>query len=97
MHALTVVFIYLGILNLVGLLLMGLDKVLAIHRRDRIPEAVLFTIAVIGGSIGTLIGMFAFRHKTRHPAFRIGLPLLLLVQIVLIVLLRFSPVEIVFM
>lgn len=70
-------FYYLAGVNLLCFLLMGADKYRAQRRRWRIPERVLLGTAFLGGSLGGLLGMFLFRHKTRHPPFRYGLPLLL--------------------
>lgn len=73
--------IYLLIINAAGLLLMLVDKWKAIHDRWRIPEKTLFTVAILGGSIGTLAGIYLFRHKTRHRSFTIGIPGILVLQI----------------
>jgi uncharacterized membrane protein YsdA (DUF1294 family) len=66
------------------------------EHRFRIPESVLITIAVIGGSIGSILGMVLFHHKTRKAKFRIGLPVILAVQIAVIILLRAVMVSIEF-
>ncbi len=71
----------LVLVNVLGLLLMGLDKWKAKHRRWRIPEWVLLLVTVVGGSVGVLAGMFLFRHKTQHRKFTVGVPLILMVQI----------------
>lgn len=68
------------VLNLYGLALMGYDKHLARARKRRIAEASLFFWAVVGGALGMLLGMQIFRHKTQHPLFSWGLPLLVMVQ-----------------
>ena len=78
--------IYLLIINALGCLLMLIDKVKAKKNRWRIPEATLFLVAAIGGSIGSLIGMYTFRHKTKHLSFILGMPLILAVQVVACVL-----------
>lgn len=59
---------------------MALDKYRAIHHRWRIPEATLMGIALVGGSIGAMLGMYLLRHKTRHPKFSIGLPAIFLME-----------------
>ena len=82
-----ILFAYLLILNLIGFLFMGLDKFKARKRRWRIPEARLFLLAAIGGSLGIWMGMSVFRHKTKHLAFQLGIPGILLGQVVLIVVL----------
>ncbi|MBP1909714.1 DUF1294 domain-containing protein [Methanolobus bombayensis] len=79
--------LYLLLVNTIGFYLMWADKRKAKKNAFRIPEKTLFTIAIIGGSIGSIAGMYLFRHKTKHPSFTIGMPLILLVQIY--VLIRF--------
>lgn len=76
------VLCYLFIINALGLYLMHSDKQKAIKNKWRIPEKVLWGTAVFGGSIGCIAGMKLFRHKTKHPVFRIGLPVILCLQIV---------------
>lgn len=71
---------YLGMVNLSAFCLFGLDKRRAVKRLWRIPERRLFAIALAGGSIGALAGMYGFRHKTRHKLFAVGMPLLFLAQ-----------------
>ncbi|MBR2636618.1 MAG: DUF1294 domain-containing protein [Oscillospiraceae bacterium] len=80
--------LYLVLINLAAFLLMGIDKSRARRELWRIPEKVLFGSALLGGSIGAIAGMFFFRHKTRHLSFRLGLPVILLLQIVLYVWLQ---------
>ena len=77
-----IALLYLIIINATGFLLMLADKSKAKRGAWRIPEATLMGVAVIGGSIGSLIGMKLFRHKTRHPKFYIGIPLILALHIV---------------
>lgn len=72
--------IYLLIVNAVSFLLMLADKRKAQKKLWRIPEATLLGIAAIGGSIGSLAGMYLFRHKTRHLKFTLGIPLILVAQ-----------------
>jgi uncharacterized membrane protein YsdA (DUF1294 family) len=74
---------YLICLNLILFVLMGRDKAAARSSARRTPETALLALAVIGGSVGGLLGMILFRHKTRKPAFRIGLPLILICQLML--------------
>ncbi len=76
-----ILLIYLLVINIIGLAAMAIDKIRAMDRRFRVPEAVLFIIALMGGSLGILIGMHLFRHKRRKPLFRYGIPLLLVIQI----------------
>ncbi len=73
--------IYLLIINAVGFVLMLVDKFKAKKKLWRIPEATLITVAAIGGSIGSLLGMYTFRHKTKHYKFTVGIPLILVAQI----------------
>lgn len=81
------VLLYLFLVNAAGLLFMLADKHRARKKQWRIPEAALMGIAAMGGSIGALLGMYAFRHKTRHPKFYIGIPVLLVMQLCLAILL----------
>ena len=76
--------IYLLIINAVGFVLMLVDKIKAKKNLWRIPEATLIGVAAVGGSIGSLIGMYTFRHKTKHPTFTLGIPLILAVQLVVL-------------
>lgn len=80
---------YVAITNLVGFFMMGLDKKKAKNREWRIPEASLFFVCIIGGSIGSILGMYLFRHKTKHWYFKWGMPAILLVQLTLIIFLYF--------
>jgi uncharacterized membrane protein YsdA (DUF1294 family) len=75
--------IYLVLVNAAAFLLMLADKLKAKKGAWRIPEATLMGIAAIGGSFGAICGMNLFRHKTKHPKFSIGLPMILALQIVL--------------
>ena len=75
------VIIWLCVANLGALILFGADKKRAKEGRWRIPEKTLFLSAILGGSIGAILGMHLFRHKTKHWYFRYGLPAILLVQI----------------
>ena len=81
-----VLLVYLLIINATGFILMLVDKVKAKKNLWRIPEATLFLVAAIGGSIGSLLGMYTFRHKTKHVKFILGMPLILAVQIIAVVL-----------
>ncbi|MCR5324606.1 MAG: DUF1294 domain-containing protein [Lachnospiraceae bacterium] len=79
---LIIVIIYLVIVNLVALGMFAADKNKAQKNKWRIPEKALFLIAIIGGSIGAIGGMYIFRHKTKHWYFVVGMPLILILQIV---------------
>lgn len=72
---------YLLIVNAIAFLLMLIDKQKAKKKKWRIPEATLMNFAAIGGSIGALMGMYTFRHKTLHKKFTLGIPAILLLQI----------------
>ena len=84
-----ILLIYLLVINVAGFLLMGIDKLRAKKQVWRVPEKTLFLLAVIGGSIGTNLGMYVFRHKTKHWYFVIGMPLILIAQVALVVWLVF--------
>ena len=71
---------YLLIINAAGLLLMLVDKWKAKKNRWRVRESTLLLVAALGGSVGCLIGMYLFRHKTRHLKFPLGIPLILAAQ-----------------
>ena len=75
--------IYLIIINLIAFIAMYLDKRKARYGKWRIPEQTLFILALIGGSIGAIAGMYTFRHKTKKLRFSIGFPMILILQIVL--------------
>ena len=76
--------LYLVCINLAAFALMGLDKRRARYRQWRIPEKLLFLSALLGGSAGVWAGMYVFRHKTRHWYFVVGMPVILLAQLLLI-------------
>ena len=75
--------VYLLIINAAAFALMLADKRKAKKNRWRIPEATLMGVAALGGSIGALAGMHLVRHKTQHPKFTLGIPLLLAIQMVI--------------
>ena len=81
------ILIYLLIVNALGFLLMLVDKRKAQKNLWRISESTLLLMAAIGGSIGSLAGMYKFRHKTKHLKFTLGIPAILIAQIVVIYLL----------
>jgi len=78
------ILIYILSINLIGILIMLIDKKKAIKGSWRIPEKSLLIVALLGGSIGTMIGMYWFRHKTKKLRFIIGFPVILITEIVLI-------------
>ena len=82
---------YVVAVNLVGFAAMGIDKFKAKNHAWRIPEATLFFIAIIGGSIGSIAGMRVFHHKTKHKSFVFGMPAILFLQILLVAVLILDP------
>lgn len=83
------ILIYLIIINLIGFFMMWSDKRKAKLGKWRIPEQTLFIVTAIGGGIGTIAGMYTFRHKTKKLKFTIGLPILVILEIILIIYLKF--------
>lgn len=77
-----ILILYFVLINLVAWGLMGVDKHRAQKHEWRIPERTLFVVALLGGSLGAVLGMYLWRHKTKHWYFVIGMPLILAVQIV---------------
>ena len=77
--------IYLIIINIIGFLIMWIDKRKAIKGNWRIPEKTLFIITSLGGGIGTIAGMYTFRHKTQKIAFVIGFPVITILEIIAII------------
>ena len=80
---------WLAVINLLAFLAFGLDKWKAKRKEKkesvrRVPERTLFLLAAIGGSVGALLGMKAFHHKTLHKSFRFGIPAILILQILLV-------------
>lgn len=78
-----VIILYVVVINLVGFALMGVDKHRARKHQWRIPEKTLFLTALLGGSLGGILGMYTFRHKTKHWYFAVGFPVILVVQVIL--------------
>lgn len=81
--------IYLIIINILGFLIMGLDKYKAKMGDRRIPENTLFTFTVLGGGVGTIAGMYVFHHKTKKMKFKIGMPLILILEILIFIYLKY--------
>ncbi|MBU5455575.1 DUF1294 domain-containing protein [Caproiciproducens sp. MSJ-32] len=79
-----IILIYVILINLTAFLAIFIDKRKAIHGKWRIKESTLLFLAIMGGSLGEYIGMYTFRHKTKHYKFSIGLPLIIFTQILLI-------------
>ena len=85
MHSPLLIFfvVYLIIMNIAGYATMGIDKAKAKKGAWRIPEATLFLVAILGGSIGSIFGMQHFRHKTKHWYFAVGMPVIFFLQLAL--------------
>ena len=79
-----ILFLYIVCLNLVTFVIMFADKRRAIKHQWRMPEKTILLLSLIGGSLGSLCGMFVFRHKTKHLSFRILLPLFFIFHIVVV-------------
>ena len=77
--------LYLLLINAIAFVLMLADKQKARKKRWRIPERTLIGAALLGGSVGALLGMYTFRHKTKHPKFTLGIPAILAAQTALAV------------
>ena len=92
-----ILLIYLAAVNLFGLIIMGVDKSRAKRRKWRIPEATLFLVAIIGGSVGSILGMYLFRHKTKHWYFVVGMPVILVLQIIAALIMYFAPINLIFL
>ncbi|MGJ7912782.1 DUF1294 domain-containing protein [Neobacillus sp. LXY-1] len=78
-----IVLITYLIINLIGFIIMGVDKKKAEKHQYRIPERTLWLVALFGGAIGTTAGMQLFRHKTKHASFKFGFPLLAIIELIL--------------
>lgn len=78
MKELTIYFVFINVLTF---LFYGIDKWKARRGKWRIPEETLIWLAIVGGSIGALLGMYLFRHKTKHKKFTLGIPAILLIQV----------------
>ena len=79
------ILIYLLFINIIGFLAMGIDKFKAQKGWWRIPEATLMTLCLLGGGVGTIAWMYTFRHKTKKMKFTIGMPTILIVEIITII------------
>ena len=75
---------YLILIKIIAFIIIYIDKQKSIKHKWRIKESTLFLISIIGGSLGTLVGMYTFRHKTKHIKFTLGIPFILILQILLI-------------
>lgn len=79
------IIIYFIIINIIGFLVMYIDKQKAKKGKWRIPEKTLFIITALGGGIGTIAGMYAFRHKTQKVAFVVGFPAITILEVICII------------
>lgn len=87
---LKILTVWLIVINLVGFIQMYADKRRARKDKWRIPEKQLFLVAFIGGSVGSILGMQVFRHKTKHKSFVIGMPAILVLQIIVVIAIQYS-------
>ena len=80
-----ILFYYLVLVNIIAFITIYIDKKKAIKHKWRIKESTLFLLSIIGGSLGTLLGMYTFRHKTKHLKFTLGIPLIIIIQILIFI------------
>ena len=73
--------LFILFMTVVTFIVFGIDKWKAAHERWRVPESTLFLLAAFGGSLGALLGMQVWRHKTQHWTFRLGIPLIFVLQV----------------
>lgn len=78
----TIIPIYITAINIIGFLIMLIDKKKAEKGKWRIPEKTIFLVTILGGGIGTISGMYIFRHKTKKLQFTIGLPTITILEII---------------
>ena len=79
-----ILFGYILVMSIVAFCVCGADKFAAQRQKSRVPEKVLFLLSALGGSVGMYLGMFTFRHKTKHWYFVVGIPAIILAQAALI-------------
>jgi uncharacterized membrane protein YsdA (DUF1294 family) len=84
MGLLKLLLIWLIFINIITYIIYAIDKYKSMHHKWRIRESTLILLAVIGGSVGALLAMYTVRHKTKHNKFRIGVPVILAVQIIVV-------------
>ena len=80
------IMLYIVIINIISLIIYGIDKLLAIKHLYRVSEIALITLSIIGGSIGSILGMIIFHHKTKKIKFLILNPLILIIQIIFLII-----------
>lgn len=71
---------YILVMSVVAFVVCGVDKFAAQHQKRRVSEKMLFLLSLLGGSVGMYLGMFTFRHKTKHWYFVVGIPAIILLQ-----------------
>ena len=84
------IIIYLIIINIISFLAMFIDKKKAEKEKWRIKESTLLLLSIFGGSIGGILGMYIFHHKTKKPRFYVGLPVISVLQILLIIAIKIT-------
>lgn len=90
MNLTTIFLLYIILINIIAFFIMYYDKQLAIKGKYRISEKTLFIIALFLGGIGIYLGMYTFRHKTKHLKFTVGIPILIILNIISVIyILRF--------
>lgn len=89
MNVINILLLYILSVNLGGFIAFFIDKKRAVRSKWRIPEVTLLTIALLGGAIGCYLGMKLFRHKTLKPLFYIGIPVIIVLQVVAFIILFF--------
>ena len=85
MSLISIFYLYIFSINIFCFILMWYDKRQSIKRRWRIKESTFFIYSIFGGSVGSLLGMYTFRHKTKHLSFKLGIPSILIIQILILV------------
>lgn len=93
MKVLQIILYYLIVMNVIGFLLMGLDKWKAKKHAWRISEMTLLLVAALGGAVGSMLGMHLFHHKTRHWYFLYGIPAMLAVHILIVLFIWKGPLQ----
>ena len=83
------ILLYLLVINILGFFAMGIDKYKAKIGSWRIPENTLFGFCFFGGGIGTIAGIYTFRHKTKKKKFTIGMPLIVILEILIFIYFKF--------
>lgn len=86
------VVLYIILINIIGFGMMALDKYKAQKSYWRIPEKSIFVVTLLGGGIGTITGMYVFRHKTKKLKFTVGLPTILISEICVIIYLLYKGI-----